>query len=172
MSFSIWVSFLLAVNIQPMQHASRKKTRKFLLQKLYARIYWEFSESDFLESYFEWIMEYKADDAYLNEMFQIIVSKQDSILGIIKKYAPKFDLDTMLKTNILAMSIAIAEMLYLTEEIPAKVSINEAIDLSKYFWDNLSKNIVNGILNSFFNDIELYSNVEQLHKEKFNFFQS
>jgi N utilization substance protein B len=78
-------------------------------------------------------MEYKADEAYLNEMYEIIISKQDSILYIIKKYAPKFDIDTMLKTNILAMSIAIAEMLFLKEEIPAKVSINEAIDLSKYF---------------------------------------
>jgi transcription termination factor NusB len=63
-------------------------------------------------------------------------------------------------------------MLFLKEEIPAKVSINEAIDLSKYFWDNLSKNIVNGILNSFFTDIELYADLEQINKEHFDFFQS
>jgi len=62
----------------------------------------------------------------------------------------------MLKTNILALCIAITEMLWLKEEIPAKVSINEAIDLSKYFGDDTSKNIVNGILNSFYENIKLH----------------
>lgn len=69
-------------------------------------------------------------------------------------YAPKFDVDTMLKTNILALMIAISEMLYLSEEIPAKVSMDEAINLAKYFWDDTSKNIVNGVLHSFYKNIE------------------
>jgi len=69
----------------------------------------------------------------MNEMFDLIVIRQYDILEIIKTYAPKFDLETMLKTNIIAIAIAVSEMLWLKEEIPAKVSINEAIDLSKYY---------------------------------------
>jgi N utilization substance protein B len=79
----------------------------------------------------------------MDEMFSLIVDNQHDILGIIQTYAPKFDLETMMKTNILAIAIAITEMLWLKEEIPAKVSINEAIDLSKYYGDENSKNIVN-----------------------------
>lgn len=155
----------------PMQHASRKKTRKFLLQKLYARIYGQIPEQNFYDAFFEGIFDFKSDTEYLDEMFRIIVEKQDEILHIITLYAPKFDLDTMLKTNILALSIAIAEMLYLKEEIPAKVSINEAIDLAKYYGDDTSKNIVNGILNSFFSNIEKHQKAESISAEKYNFFQ-
>ncbi len=155
-----------------MQHASRKKTRKYLLQKLYARIYGPVSETAFHNSYFEGILEYTADDAYLDQMFALIIDHQDELLSIIKKYAPKFDLETMLKINLLAMIIALAEMLYLKEEIPAKVSINEAIELSKYFGDNHSKNIVNGILNSFLQDIEKYQSDNIKSTEHFHFFDT
>jgi transcription termination factor NusB len=62
-----------------------------------------------------------------------VIHKQDEIISIIKKFAPKFDIDTMLKTNILAIGIALTEMLWYSQEIPAKVSINEAIDLAKYY---------------------------------------
>lgn len=103
-------------------------------------------------------------------MFTTIIEKQDEILEIIVSYAPKFDLDTMLKTNILALSIAISEMLYLTEEIPAKVSINEAIELAKYYGDDTSKNIVNGILNSFFANIEKHQKSKEKSKTLYHFF--
>lgn len=154
-----------------MQHASRKKTRKFLLQKLYARIYGEIPEQAFYHSFFEWILDFTPDQAYLDEMFQAILEHQNEILDIICTYAPKFDLETMLKTNILALIIAISEMLYLKEEIPAKVSINEAIEIAKYYGDDTSKNIVNGILNSFLENISKYQNSSEKSKNLHCFFQ-
>jgi len=93
-------------------------------------------------------------------MTQIILDKQDVLLAIIAKYAPKFDIDTMLKTNILSLMIAITEMLYLSEEIPAKVSIDEAISLAKYYGDDMSKNIVNGVLHSFYKNIDTHSEAD------------
>jgi N utilization substance protein B len=106
----------------------------------------------------------------MDEMFFLVVEKQHEILGVIKTYAPKFDLETMMKTNIIALSIAITEMLWLKEEIPAKVSINEAIDLSKYYGDDNSKNIVNGILNSFFTNIEKHQKGENNTLTSVSFF--
>lgn len=133
---------------------SRKKTRRHLVQKLYARIYTQLEEESFNEAFFDDRFDFDPDMDYMGEMLELIPNHQDYILGVIEKYAPKFDLETMLKTNILAIAIAITEMLWLKEEIPAKVSINEAIDLGKYYGDDNSKNIVNGILNSFYKDIE------------------
>ena len=103
-------------------------------------------------------------------MTQIIIEKQDILLAVIAKYAPRFDIDTMLKTNILAIMIALAEMLYLTEEIPAKVSIDEAISLAKYYGDDTSKNIVNGVLHSFYKNIDTHTESEFLNPKKYNFF--
>jgi N utilization substance protein B len=48
----------------------------------------------------------------------------------------------------------LAEMFYLTEEIPAKVSINESVEVAKAFWDDSAKKIVNGLLHSVFKDYE------------------
>lgn len=139
---------------------SRKKTRRFLLQKLYAKIYGPVNSEEFYASFFEGILDFDVDQEYFSEMFELITQKDKEILSIIKIYAPKFDLDTMLKTNILCIAIAITEMLWLKEEIPAKVSLNEAIELAKYFGDDTSKKIVNGILNSFYTDIEKYQNTD------------
>lgn len=50
-------------------------------------------------------------------------------------------------------------MLYLTEEIPAKVSINEGIELAKIYSDDSAKKIVNGVLN------KLYENIDSLKME-------
>ena len=47
-------------------------------------------------------------------------------------------------------------MLHLREEIPMKVSINEAVEMAKVYSTDSSKKIVNGILNNFYNDIENY----------------
>jgi len=134
--------------------ASRTKTRRLLLQKLYSRIYIIADDALFDDAFFEWRFDFTPDEDYLREMLEIILDKQDALLELIMLYAPKFDVDTMLKTNILALMIAISEMLYLSEEIPAKVSMDEAINLAKYFWDDTSKNIVNGVLHSFYKNIE------------------
>ena len=115
-------------------------------------------------------MTFEIDQDYLKEMFSIIVDYQSNIIEIISLYAPKFDVDTMLKTNILSMCIAIAEMLYLKEEIPAKVSINEAVDLAKYYGDNTSKNIVNGILNAFYENIIKHQDISIKTSSDIHFF--
>jgi transcription termination factor NusB len=45
-------------------------------------------------------------------------------------------------------------MLFLKEEIPAKVSMNEAIEIAKVYWDDSSKKIVNGVLNKLMTQID------------------
>ncbi|MCH8518206.1 hypothetical protein LAT59_00370 [Candidatus Gracilibacteria bacterium] len=151
--------------------ASRTKTRRLLLQKLYTHIYTELDEDLFEGAFFEGRFDFAPDEVYLKEMIAIILEKQDILLDIISEYAPRFDIDTMLKTNILAIMVALAEMLYLTEEIPAKVSIDEAISLSKYYGDDTSKNIVNGILHSFYKNIESHTKKNiNTTKKQYHFF--
>lgn len=149
---------------------SRKKTRRHLVQQLYARMYNQFNETAFNEAFFDDRFDFQPDREYMKEMFDLIVAHQQNILDIISKYAPKFDLDTMQKTNTLALAIAITEMLWLKEEIPAKVSINEAIDISKYFGDDTSKNIVNGILNTFYKNIDSHIEKDIESKTKLQLF--
>jgi len=142
--------------------AARKKTRKFLFQKLYASLYTKVDESKFHDSFFDGVLDFSLDKVYIDEMFELIQKHQKYFLSIIKIYAPKFDLEKMNKTNILAICIGICEMKFLTEEIPAKVSMNEAVEIAKVYGDDSSWKIVNAIINNYYNDFEKYSDIEKI----------
>lgn len=64
---------------------------------------------------------------------------------IISKYAENWDIKRIAIIDKNIMRIGIFELLYM-ETIPAKVSINEAIDLAKRYGDVDSGKFVNGIL--------------------------
>lgn len=142
-----------------MSQVSRKKTRKYLFQKLFSDSYIKndtvsFSESFLIDS-FKWNM----DEAYLVEMEKLIKEKEPYLLDLLKKFAPKFDPVNMNLTYVLPIFIGATEMLFLSEEIPAKVSINEAVEISKTFWEETAKKIVNWVLN------KLYENYDEVKKE-------
>lgn len=130
---------------------SRRKTRSYLLQALYARSMGgtSFEESIFLDTFFDENTIVTLDSPYFQAMFSGVIEKEAELLTIIHKYAPKFDITTMPVGNLLPIMIASYEMLYLTmDTIPEKVSINEGIELAKLFSDDTAKTMVNGVLNA------------------------
>lgn len=130
---------------------SRRKTRSYLLQALYARSMGGagFEESVFLHTFFDEAACESMDVPYFQAMFTGIIEKEGELLTIIHKYAPKFDITSMPVGNLLPIMIASYEMLYLTiDTIPEKVSINEAIELAKTFSDDTARTMVNGVLNA------------------------
>lgn len=142
-----------------MSQVARKKTRKFLFQKLYARLFWEVDEKLFHAAFFEGIFEYSVDTEYLDQMYQLVVDNESYCLHILQTYAPKFDTDTMNKANILSVCIGICEMRFLSDSIPAKVSLNEAVEIAKTYGDTSSGKIVNGILNSYYKNLEKHQEI-------------
>lgn len=140
---------------------ARKKTRKLLFQKLYARIFCEVDTELFTGAFFRDIFDYTPDLDYLDEMFSLIVEHEKYFLNVIEKYAPRFDIETMNKASIIAICIGICEMKFLSEEVPAKVSINEAVEMWKVFGDESSSKVVNGILNSYYKNFDSHSDIDQ-----------
>ncbi len=133
---------------------NRKKTRKLLFQRLYAMAYGSKDNQEFEESFYEWVFEFNIDKTYYNEMLDIIMKNESFFIQIVEKYSPRFDPQNMNIMYILPMYIGLAEMFYLTEEIPWKVSINESVEVAKAFWDDSAKKIVNWVLNSVYKDFE------------------
>ncbi len=130
---------------------SRRKTRSYLLQALYARSIngVHFQENSFLQTFFDEAMENSIDLPYFQAMFTGVIEKEAELLTIIHTYAPKFDITTMPIGNLLPIMIASYEMLYLAiDTIPEKVSINEAVELAKIFSDDTARTMVNGVLNA------------------------
>ncbi len=74
-----------------------------------------------------------------------------SIDSIIKKYAKNWEIERMAVIDRNILRLGIFELLYL-EDIPPKVSINEAIELAKRFGDKDSSRFVNGILDRIYKE--------------------
>ncbi len=138
---------------------NRKRTRKLLFQELYAEKFNVFDENKFYNSFYEWKFIFVIDKEYIKEVTKIVWEKKDFFNKIIIKFAPKFNIDTMSTIYLIPIYIALSEMFFLKEEIPAKVSINEAIEIVKAYWDDSWKKIVNWILN------KVIENIEELKKD-------
>ncbi len=151
---------------------SRKKSRKFLFQKLFSDTYHNndtdlFNNAFIIDSY-KWHL----DEKYLEEMEGLIKQKQPELIEILKMYAPKFSPEKMDLTYVLPIFIACAEMLWFSDEIPGKVSLNEAIEISKIFGSDTAKKIVNWVLNNvYINFEEIKKKINNIEKKSdFNFF--
>lgn len=141
-----------------MKQISRKLSRKILFQKLYASCFIQNDETLFLHSFFDGKFKQEIDNTYIDEMYSIILDNEANLIFIIKKYAPRFDVFNMHLSYVLPLFIGIWEMFFLKEEIPAKVSLNEAIEIAKIYGDNSAKKIVNGVLNKI---LENYDSVKK-----------
>lgn len=137
-----------------MSNYARSRTRKFLYQKLYAQSFSKVEDDNFKEAFFAWVFQGELDEEYLNTMFDLIIKNENFLIEVVKKYAPRFDIENMDLSYIIPIFIWTAELFLLTEEIPAKVSINEAIEISKMYWDDSSRKMVNWVLNKVLVDIE------------------
>ena len=78
----------------------------------------------------------------------------------IEEYAPEWPLDHMTLVDRNILRIGVFE-LYFNDDIPAKVAINEAIEIAKTFGGQSSGKFVNGILGAMYNDLIKTKNAPQ-----------
>ena len=76
------------------------------------------------------------------------------IEDFINKYALNWSIDRIAKVDLAILKLAICEVVYMNDEVPVRVAINEAIDLAKLYCDDKSPKFINGILGSVANDIK------------------
>ncbi|MBP8016736.1 transcription antitermination protein NusB [Candidatus Gracilibacteria bacterium] len=130
---------------------SRHKTRKCLFQALYSKIYIteQFDKNSLFESFFEEGFSDVVDQEYFDEMFDGIIKNEAELIYIVERFAPKFNIKSMSTVNIIPIFIASYEILYLKcDKIPEKVSIDEALEITKIYSDNNGRIFVNGVINS------------------------
>ncbi len=133
----------------------RRQIREKILQALYTL---ELRDVD-VENATNWLLTKEIMDdpnamKFFNHLVTSITKHRDEIDGYIAKHTFNWDMSriAIIDKNILRM--ALAEILY-CEDIPPKVSINEAIEIAKKFSSTeKSSKFVNGILDAIFNDLK------------------
>lgn len=83
-----------------------------------------------------------------------IIKKIKELNSIIEKAAPEWPLDKIAIIDRNALRIGLYELLYANpEEVPPKVAINEAIEISKNFGGPNSGKFINGVLGTVYKQI-------------------
>lgn len=83
--------------------------------------------------------------AYLQKLVDGVAAHQEELDGLIKKYSEHWRLERMVAVDRNLLRLAVYELLY-HPEIPARVVINEAVELAKRYGTELSGAFVNGLL--------------------------
>lgn len=92
------------------------------------------------------------DIKYMEKAYYGVIENYDELTEIIKKYSEGFALDRIFKPDLSALLLAIYEMKYM-DDIPAPVSINEAVELVKRYSTDKSNVFVNGMLSAVHKDM-------------------
>ena len=80
--------------------------------------------------------------------------KREELDGIISKYSPSRAAERISKVNLSILRIAVYELTFEKDNVPPKVAINEAIELAKAYAVNNDRMFINGLLNSYFKELE------------------
>lgn len=85
------------------------------------------------------------EKGYINDIVQGVIAKKEELDEKIRKYLKGWTMDRISKTDLAILRLAIYEITY-REDIPYKVSVNEAVELAKTFSDSTSSSFINGVL--------------------------
>lgn len=108
-----------------------------------------------IEEIFEKAIEMRGleSDDYVKNVFFGVCANSDILTQTAEKYFKGWKKERISTVSMALIQLAIYEMTFLPD-IPAKVSINEAIELSKKYDGDKSYMFVNGVLNSVLKNLE------------------
>lgn len=86
-----------------------------------------------------------SESSYLYDVVQGVERNLEDIDNIIKENLEKWSFDRLAKVDRNILRLAVYEMKQ-SEDVPAKVAINEAVELAKHFSDERAGKFINGVL--------------------------
>ncbi|MFZ2555717.1 MAG: transcription antitermination factor NusB [Minisyncoccia bacterium] len=89
----------------------------------------------------------ESDMPFMKQLLQNVLSKQKEIDTVIVKAAPEWPLEKIAAIDRNILRLGLCELIFADRtQVPAKVAINEAIELAKNFGSTASGRFVNGVM--------------------------
>jgi transcription antitermination factor NusB len=92
------------------------------------------------------------DKQYITSTYDGVIAHFDELKALIAKYAEGYAVDRIFKPDLAVMLVCTYELKYATD-IPAAVSISEAVEIAKKYSSEKSKAFVNGTMASIYKEI-------------------
>ena len=128
---------------------NRRKSREIATQLLFEMQINKEDVVEIVQNYKE-NTEDKIEDVdfeYVLRILSGVVKNTKLIEETISKYLIKWKLERLPKINSAILKMATYEILF-EEDIPNKVTVNEAIELAKKYSDDNAPSFINGVLNN------------------------
>ncbi len=100
------------------------------------------------------------DRAFATELFALCLKHTDSYDQMIKPKINNWEMDRVATIDRILIHMSLTEILYMPT-IPLKVSLNEYIELSKYFSTPKSKIFINGLLDQIIKDLKAENKIQK-----------
>jgi transcription antitermination protein NusB len=136
---------------------NRHLARTLAMQTLYE---WDFqpekSVHDMLKTNLESSDHADENTEFITGLIDGVVQYKDDIDGRVEVAAPEWPLDQISVIDKSILRLAIYELLY-TQDVPAKVAINEAVELAKTFGGDNTSRFINGVLGTVYRNSERFT---------------
>jgi N utilization substance protein B len=137
--------------------ANRHLARSTVLQSLFEWDFRTLKDSDAHEILMRNAKEFApgiGDTTFLETLLESILKQRSKLDEIIEKAAPEWPLAKISVVDRNILRLGLYELLFADrDEVPAKVAINEAIELAKTFGGENSGRFINGVLGSVYKEI-------------------
>lgn len=137
--------------------ANRHLSRSIVLQTLFE---WDLNDLDrkavqeVLDRNISEFSQNKTDGLFIEKLLDGVLSKRPELDQVIEKAAPEWPIDRISPVDRNILRLGLFELLFADrKEVPAKVAINEAIELAKQFGGENSSRFVNGVLGAVYKEI-------------------
>lgn len=105
----------------------------------------KFSEEDEANNELLDLYKNEEDREFVVKLFRKSVINRDNCLELIEEKASNWDLERIAFMDVLIMQVAITELLEFPS-IPTKVTLNEFLEIAKYYSTEKSNSFINGVL--------------------------
>lgn len=123
---------------------SRSRCREWALQALYQAEYVGHRQGEVIR-YYRHFQKNEKPPAYLTKLVEGVSAHQEELDALIKEHSEHWRLERMAAVDRNLLRRALYELLH-QPAIPAKVVINEAVELAKRYGSEESGSFINGIL--------------------------
>lgn len=141
---------------------TRRQLREKVLQVLYAH---ELSKDPVEKIKIDLLKDIDEKESYsfIEKLIAKSIENRDKYDELIKSTVDNWDIERIALLDFIIIKMCLSEFFYF-EEIPPKVSINEAIDLAKDYSTKNSGKFVNGILDSLLNELNKRGEIKKKGK--------
>jgi len=142
----------------------RRKARELAVQVLFNLEFSSDSPSDVFDLICEMFHSGKAIRSFSKELVLGVCEKRDDLDELIAHASKNWRLDRMSRLDKCILRLAAYEILFM-EDIPPKVSIDEAVEIGKRFGSDGSGGFINGVLDNIYNKLVQEGRLENRRAE-------